>query len=60
MSRIITTERGEVKALAKMFECTPRTINNYLNGRTPQGPDYNKVRKVALERGAIELKNHNQ
>ena len=60
MSRIITTERGEVNALAKMFGCTRRTVNNYLNGRTPQGADYNKVRKVALERGAIELKNHNK
>lgn len=53
-NRIKTVTYGEVERLAKMFDCTPRTINNALREGT--GVNADKIRKIALERGAVEIK----
>lgn len=55
-NRIKTVTYGEVERLAKMFDCTPRTINNALREGT--GVNADKIRKVALERGAVEIKSN--
>ncbi|MCM1035559.1 MAG: hypothetical protein NC038_05625 [Paludibacter sp.] len=52
--RIITIRRGDVKALAQLFGVTPATVWNALNGKT-QSKTVERIRKAALNRGAIEL-----
>ena len=54
MNRIKTMKQGEVKALAQLFQCKERTVNNALNGRT-NSQLTRRIRTAAVERGAVVI-----
>jgi len=54
MNRIKTMKQGEVKALAQLFQCKERTVNNALNGRT-NSQLVQQIRTAAVERGAAVI-----
>ena len=47
-------KQGEVKALAQLFQCKERTVNNALNGRT-NSQLTRRIRTAAVERGAVVI-----
>ena len=49
-------KQGEVKALAQLFQCAPKTVNNALNGRT-NSQLVRQIRTAAVERGAAVISN---
>lgn len=55
VNRIITTKRGEVNALSKLFGVSRMTIWNALTGQV-QTENSLRIRKAALNRGAVELR----
>ena len=56
MKRIKTMKQGEVKALAQLFQCETRTVNNALNGRT-NSQLTQQIRTAAVMRGAAVIDN---
>lgn len=56
MNRIKTMKQGEVKALAQLFQCKERTVNNALNGRT-NSQLVQQIRTAAVLRGAAIISN---
>lgn len=49
-------KQGEVKALAQLFQCKERTVNNALNGRT-NSQLVQQIRTAAVMRGAAVISN---
>ena len=51
MNKIVSLKLGEISELAKLFNVTPRTVNNALNGRSKHSDVCKRIRKAAIERG---------
>ena len=56
-NRILVTRRGEVNALAALFKVDRSTVWNALSGKT-QSKTVERIRKAALNRGAVEIVNN--
>ena len=57
MKKIVSLKNGEISELAKLFNVTPRTVNNALNGRSKYSDVCRRIRKAAIERGnCVEIK----
>ena len=56
MATVILVANGERGKLAKLMECSRPTVRTALNGRVTTSLAY-KIRKAALERGGVEVKN---
>jgi hypothetical protein len=53
----ILTDRGDKKALIKIFGCSHVTVREALRGNI-QTELAKKIRKAAIERGGVEIKNY--
>ena len=54
-NRILTIKRGEVQRLADTFGVTRATVWNALCGNYVTSPKNDRIRKAALNNGAIEV-----
>jgi hypothetical protein len=59
MKRKIVTNYGETKAIAKLLECTPEMVSYALNFQK-NSLLARKIRKLALDRGGIDISELNQ
>lgn len=56
MKRKIVVEHGEVRAIARLMECTPEMVSHSLSFRK-NSPLAQRIRRMALLRGGIEIGN---
>ena len=54
--KIMMPYLGDCKRMAIEFGCTPQTVSNALNFKTPYSELAAKIRRYALEHGGIEVK----
>lgn len=56
MRRRIVVEHGEVRAIARLMECTPEMVSHSLAFRK-NTPLAQRIRRMAVLRGGIEIGN---